>query len=343
MMREIDLQKLLEKSEELEVISFLQEVIDFVREIKPVLEQVSSSLNDNIIKMPTATKKLSKVTEATEVATTEIMNIIDNVFDRTSKIPVTLNKYIADRKVENENIASFLDSIYNGIIKGDNLADKAIEIQAIADRVRSGINHEIDLYGKQLMDVHNYTSDRLNDIVMSLQVQDITAQQIAAVNSLLETIQARLTKLLLNFKTSEIRQLLEDNDDGVNVSVLHRPIAFDPDAVNAILTKEDRQANVDHMVGMAAEGRINEIDLSDKASTDNIDAMFAFSVDSVSSGSDEEEISADDIDALFGGAGSASGSDEEISADDIDALFGGNAVDVSEEASADDIDALFNK
>ena len=42
--------------------------------------------------MPTATEKLCKVTDATEIATTEVMNIVDNVINRLTNMSNSLDE-----------------------------------------------------------------------------------------------------------------------------------------------------------------------------------------------------------------------------------------------------------
>ncbi|MBL7975629.1 MAG: chemotaxis protein CheZ, partial [Candidatus Kapabacteria bacterium] len=83
MIRDKDLQQLLAKSEELKalfvlgqrVVPFLEELFVFVREVSPALEDINKSIEDNLSRIPKASKQLSKVTEATELATNEIMDI----------------------------------------------------------------------------------------------------------------------------------------------------------------------------------------------------------------------------------------------------------------------------
>jgi hypothetical protein len=100
-------------------------------------------------------------------------------------------------------------------------------------------------------------------------------------------------------------------EEGKNVSHLHRDIAFDPDAVKAITSKETRQNDVDDLISKVESGEISEDDInseSDEAmDLDDIDALFGnnsetdtstFSPDA--NEVDDSDMSQDDIDALFG-------------------------------------------
>lgn len=263
-MKESTLHSLLHKAEELKVVEFLQEVIGFVRDIKPLLENVNVSVADNLAKMPQATKKLSKVTEATEVATTEIMNTLDGVFDKTTKISNCISKIT---------------------VKEEELIHKNE-----ADTLITAIN------------------DDATSIMMALQVQDITSQQIAAVNHLLETMKVKLAGLIKNFDMGEIADIIQDNDTEVKTSHLHREIAFDPDAVDAISNKHDRQDIVNQIIDAHENNDLEKLsNMETKSSQDDIDALFAELNNSESNSFSEneldsniEEFSQDDIDALFG-------------------------------------------
>ena len=50
----------------------------------------------------------------------------------------------------------------------------------------------------------NKIKDDANNITLSLQVQDITSQQLAAVNHLIESVQAKLGKLVVNLEGTDI-------------------------------------------------------------------------------------------------------------------------------------------
>ncbi|MFW5662791.1 MAG: hypothetical protein ACOCZW_03615 [Bacteroidota bacterium] len=210
--------------------------------------------------------------------------------------------------------------------------------------------------------LHSISNDS-QSIMMSLQVQDITSQQIAAVNNLLETIQNKLKTILSQFRNTEIGDLVSKDKytERTNVSRLHREIAFDPEAVDSLTSKDIRQDRVDDFMKQHIES-----ENSGSASQDDIDAIF----ESGDSGEDQprkdteekqnEEISEDDINAMFAGqAGEKEKSskaeniedistetedlNEEISPDDIDAMFAGGAEEESSEASQDDIDAMFEQ
>ena len=106
-MSKFNIGDILQKADDLQVIPFLADLINMTRDIKPLLDNISNTLEENVQKFPTATKKLSKVTEATEIATTEIMNVVDGLFNKIEKIQ---KKLIINKSAISETI-TFLNKI----------------------------------------------------------------------------------------------------------------------------------------------------------------------------------------------------------------------------------------
>lgn len=325
MKKELDIRELLQKSEELKalfvlgqrVIPFLEEIFLFIKDTSPLIQDISVSIKDNLKKMPKASKQLSKVTEATEMATNEIMDTVDGVMYKSGIITTNLSliREIASKETFAQN-EDFIRAISN------------------SDEVLKSIKNDAQ------------------NIMMSLQVQDITSQQIAAVNNLLETLQVKLGSITDRLKNTEFAGFVQSTASEHHhvmeskTSNLHRTIAFDPDAVDALANNAARQQDVDDLLKQmetSPESVINSVnpmvsDGDEEANSEDIDAMFAANNDTSAdsgttqmSGDMDEEIDPNDIDALFaaGSSGSedspkedTSDPDEPFSQDDIDALFG---------------------
>ncbi len=312
-MKQIDLNSMLKKIDDYQLIPFLEEMVNFVRDIKPTLESINVAIAENIKKMPNATQKLSQVTQATENATTEIMNVIDTFFIKLDNAQKILTEFIDKRKSQRDFFIDLLEKI-QPVVAGNSELSAGIE-EGIK-QANQIYNDDIQKYYDELLGYIDAINMDSTNIMMSLQVQDITSQQIAAVNHLLGTIQGKLGVILQRFKATELSSILNSDDDkveeGKNVSHLHREIAFDPDAVKAISNKENRQNDVDDLISKVESGQVTEEDLQED---------------------DQESMDIDDIDALFGNTNTADestfspdASDEEdpsdMSQDDIDALFG---------------------
>lgn len=282
-MAKYDLERILKDAEKLEVMPFLAEVVSFVKDAAPILDKINRSVAENVAKLPGASQKLSKVTEATEVATVDIMDKLDRIFASAAKI-----RSAAAKISENESKQAVESAV--GQIETD-----------------------------------------AGEIMNALQVQDITSQQIAAVNHVLQVVGKKLSVILQKYDVSKISEFKEEIEDstGTQISELHRKIAFDPRAIDALTGKENRQGDVDDVFARFASGENIEIGETseEKASQDDVDALLGSFSDREAESVDSE-VSQDDIDALFGGGGeedseeSGGDSDDEVSQDDIDKLFG---------------------
>jgi chemotaxis regulatin CheY-phosphate phosphatase CheZ len=144
-----DLKLLLRKVEELKALTvftertipFLEDVIAFVRDIVPMVEELKSSVESTTEKLPRASSQLDKVSSATEMATTEILNIVEGMMTKL------------DQARRDSGGHAILESI----------------------------------------------QEDCTNIMIALQVQDITAQQIAAVNKLMQSVDEGLNRLLRHF------------------------------------------------------------------------------------------------------------------------------------------------
>jgi len=376
-MNEKDISVLLKKADELRslfvlgqrVVPFLEEIFVFVRDIQPMLKEISFSINENLKKMPGASEKLSKVTEANELATTEIMDIVDNLFGKVESINSNRNDIRKHYKKIVEKPLRLLEIVHKGIQQGSDLNEILPQLAQSIETLNSYSEENIEVYEEKNNEILESIINDASSIMMSLQVQDITAQQIAAVDHMLRTIQTKMSGILKHFAQTDIATLarnIDEEDETENITHFHRDIAFDPNAIDSISKKATRQSDVDDLLKSHAENTLEEenvVDDNDESvgedivSADDIDAMFSSQgSEEVGVKSVEEDIaSADDIDAMFSLQGSEeegteSEEDEVASADDIDAMFDSQRAeyesDDSDEdgpASADDIDAMFAK
>lgn len=260
-MKNIEIGSLLNKVDELRalfvlgqnVIPFLEEIFIFVNDIKPLLEDINLSITENLKKMPSASQQLSKVTEATELATTEIMDLVDGILVNVDFLQQNFEKLDTLVNLQNNKTLETLKTIYDAIDAGVDAKDLLPELKNIIvcfdNRVIAEKDETINKSNEFLQLIQNDSTS----IMMSLQVQDITSQQIAAVNKLLETLQTRLISILTHFNESDLNELIKsevepDRSDFIRVSKLHRDIAFDPQAVDSIANKEFKQNEVDQYI-----------------------------------------------------------------------------------------------
>ncbi|HRP02189.1 MAG TPA: hypothetical protein PLE30_06020 [Candidatus Kapabacteria bacterium] len=264
-MNQKEIQVLLRKADELRalfvlgqrVIPFLEEIFLFVSDIEPILLEINTSIKENLKKMPKASKQLSKVTEATELATTEILDILDGLSYKNEILNSNLQKINDLVGVKENKPLDLLKLLLDGANKGSDINTFVPQIANFVSVYESSLDKKITEVIGNTKDINNSIVNDSSAIAMSLQVQDITSQQIAAVNNLLETVQNRLSVIMEKFKASELDNLINEElgevqDTRTRTNTLHRTIAYDPDAVDAIEFNKDRQSEIDKLFNSPA-------------------------------------------------------------------------------------------
>src|SRR5690606_25791217 len=140
-MRDIDIQQLFQKVQELKalfiigqrVVPFLEEIFRFIEEIFPLLNVINTSLSENMQKIPKASMQLSKVSEATELATTEIMDTLDGLVSKSFTISKNLRAISGltapDAAAEFQDINQQSEQLLNSIREDANTIIMALQIQ----------------------------------------------------------------------------------------------------------------------------------------------------------------------------------------------------------------------
>ncbi len=234
------------------LMPFLEELFNFVREVAPMLDEINKSLEESSRKIPRASNQLDKVTRTTEMATTEILDALDEMSLKFGEVKGFINSI----KLCHERQKKFLKRMERLIKKGEfekvrNLWDRFSEVMKNCG--------EFDEVLEKLSDV----KQNADDIMMALQFQDITAQQISAINHLISSVQEKLTLLLEKLGSLEVRRLELKSSDDVHAS-------FNP---SAEYDKSDsKQKIVDKIVkefvDFANDGSTNS------ASQEEIDKLF---------------------------------------------------------------------
>ncbi len=195
------------------LIPILQKILDFMQDTVPLLENVNRSIHESTSKMPKAALQINSVTNATEVATTEILDIVDGM------------------TIDVQGMHSKLDSLKKKIGEDDDIASLLTLVQKI--------------------------EERMMNITISLQVQDITAQQLSSVNHLIQSIQEKLGGLLTELDDKENGGLTVDDHQ------FPRDAAFNADA------RYEKNASSQELVDSLVADNLT------KASQSEIDKLFA--------------------------------------------------------------------
>jgi chromosome segregation ATPase len=227
------------------ILPILQSLIDFMGEIIPLLENINTSISDSTNQMPKVSHQINNVTSATELATTEILDLVDEISNELNDIDQAVNKIM---EMNEER-----DKKFNEILKEVKGNEKAIEL----------LNEykTISTYDETFTIIREVLSKISNDafkITMSLQVQDITSQQLSAVNHLIESVNSRLTGLVKEIDSSEIKKefgsLQWEAADNAH---------FDGNA--SYIDRKDKQKEVDKIIS----------DQKQVASQEEIDKLFS--------------------------------------------------------------------
>ncbi len=222
------------------IIPVIQSLIDFMKDTVPLLENINHSIEESTHKIPTAKDKITDVSAATELATTEILDIVDDVSTKLTSADESIseclnwgnsrNEKLRELKllVKNSRANELIDELYGG-----DIVEKLTEVKSIIQKVNES----------------NY------QITLSLQVQDITSQQLAAVNHLIESVQYKLTNLITDLEDAELKEIEEN--------YTNKEIVF------------DEHANYSHETGRqnVADGLFNNT--SESTTQDEIDKLFS--------------------------------------------------------------------
>jgi chemotaxis regulatin CheY-phosphate phosphatase CheZ len=221
------------------IIPTFQKIIDFMQDTIPLLENVNNSIHESTNKIPRAAVQINSVTNATEIATTEILDIVDNMFTDLGTINTKLNSIKTHLENQKEAVQKYVSGSNGSAaiassLKHDEMASDLRAITSTVDKIQEG----------------------MTNITISLQVQDITAQQLSSVNHLMQSIQEKLASLLYD--------LSNKNNKEVPDFTAHdsRNAAFNPDA--RYDKNHDSQKLVDSLVSENAT----------KASQEEIDKLF---------------------------------------------------------------------
>lgn len=204
-----DLKKLFLYGEK--IIPIIKNLVDFLHETGPILENINNSITDSTNKIPKASHQINDVTSATELATTEILDLVDVISNEVTAIEKSMVN-IAEIEEKREQI---INSVCTAAKENEQIFS-LLNDYAKLDSISSFVSPSLRSLKKIGTDVYNIT--------LSLQVQDITAQQLAAVNHLIGSVQEKLTSLIIDIEDAEVKDL-----ERVSLKVPEAGV-FNPDA-----------------------------------------------------------------------------------------------------------------
>jgi len=242
-MKQEELMTLRNKVDELQAVllfgkralPFLEDTFAFVKNIIPVVEAMKASVDATSDKLPRASKQLDTVTHATEMASTEILNTLETMFGKLERMMARYQEY--------QTRAAGLAPVLHVI---DSALDPAgpDDVRPEALRRMKGVWKEHCMFLQTFWagfpeSLQGLQAD-CTSIMMSLQVQDITAQQIAAVNKMMQSVDEGLNRLMRHFAD------VPADHDPQKYNHAHLALQFDVDA--DFFGSADRQRAADALI-----------------------------------------------------------------------------------------------
>ncbi len=255
------------------ILPIIQSIIEFMKDVVPLLENINKSIARTTDDIPKASVQIDNVTSATELATTEILDLVDEITQSLGNIEGTLKIELERESIKEEKRRKLLN-----IIGEDSEAKAAFDEYCLHEINSDNIANLLESIAKISEDSYKIT--------LSLQVQDITAQQLAATNHLISSVHSRLASLVNEIDKSEIRKDIQSMKMETPENA-----TFDP---NASYAKDERQTIADNVISEHKSSQA-EIDAlinankpassdktqefkdkgSSKASQDEIDKLFS--------------------------------------------------------------------
>lgn len=209
----------------------MRQLLDLLRSLMPVLDNIKTTVENSSSKIPKATEQLSTVTQATENATMEILNFLDDIGRRIEAVQGKLQGAEADLTKKQESIG-ILETLFRSFPAEQRAAwEQAAPAWATLTDLTQH-TAAVTESRTELADIHSLSMN----IAMALQVQDITSQQIESVRHQIESVRMQLTHVVGVYEGKL--------DDAVPTVPIHRP--FDGDAEYS--KDESRQADADSII-----------------------------------------------------------------------------------------------
>jgi chemotaxis regulatin CheY-phosphate phosphatase CheZ len=203
-----DLKSIFLYSEKL--IPVIQSLIDFMRETIPLLENINHSIADSAAKIPKVSHQINNVTNATELATNEILDVVDKMLNETQHSESMLERLLELEREKAELIRE---------VAMESNSPRAAELLQNYD-----VKYDNTARLEVMLGVIKNIKEYANNITISLQVQDITAQQLAAVNHLIDSVQKKLGSLINDIENTQLKTA-----DDLNIP-FEESMTFDPNA-----------------------------------------------------------------------------------------------------------------
>lgn len=198
-----------------QIVHHVNDMIFFLKETLPVLEDVNESLLQISRQMPVAAEKIDQVSESTELAATDILDHVDRIVANADRLQ-SLIKQAAQQdhkqRMRQNGLILSLASLLDGE-RETELAGIRQELEKLAAQ-----SAEKSTFS-QLETLCSEIQKTAEAIMIRMQNQDFVSQQLMAANAVIHSIQNRMVSLLRRFGHKQVGPGKEVDD------------SFDPIAV----------------------------------------------------------------------------------------------------------------
>jgi chemotaxis regulatin CheY-phosphate phosphatase CheZ len=217
----------------------LKDFIHLLHEIVPLLENVRNSIEESSHRIPKASKQLSKVTQETEDATVEILNVLEAMTARITNAETHLQRLKSIIQNSKDSAKRIAEKLLASSSEAGGYSSAELTTLVVNEFI-AGIDGSEAI--PSIEDVLRKTKEDSMNIAMALQVQDIASQQIASVAHTIESVETQLVRALNRFENGSAGDIANDNADETPAPAR----AFDVDARYG--GSEERQDIADEIV-----------------------------------------------------------------------------------------------
>jgi chemotaxis regulatin CheY-phosphate phosphatase CheZ len=211
-MKQQDLDNILRKVADLQVfceygqrtLPILDEISSFMRQISSAVEDLNAVIEVAIVNIPKAAGQLDRVTQATTQASHDILNILDRMVGTLDEVVTVVSSGMMEKDLNDATTKM------SGVVK--MLVEKSgwdEDIVRLAETWESHLQH-LRMTGptNNLERLLKDLQTDCTEIMMALQLEDITQQHIGAVMGTIDGVAEGLRKLTVGFfETAETREL----------------------------------------------------------------------------------------------------------------------------------------
>jgi chemotaxis regulatin CheY-phosphate phosphatase CheZ len=245
-MKQQDLDNILQKAADLQVfcdygqrtLPILDEISSLMREISPAIEDLKAVVEVAIVNIPRAANQLDRVKQATSQASHDILNTLDRMVVTLDEVLTGVSSGMITKELDTQT--KKMSAVVKMLVEKSGWDADIVQLAEaweshLQSLKMSGPTNNLERLLKDLQ------SD-CTEIMMALQVEDITQQHIGAVMGTIEAVAEGLRKITMGFfDTGEPQELSID-----------LPLPVSPEMVG----EQERKKMVESLLDKARAGEL---------------------------------------------------------------------------------------